>query len=178
MARYIERQNVENQSVSFAPLTKLSTVPFNGVVAYVEPFSLHVCHRLDYMSRGDAPKILSSSVQSNFIFGEEVKPFWEPRCRQRHTRQLTRATQCSVTRKGETMISVALPPAICAPAHYRYQPMNVSHPRFSTHRHPSVCTSNASTCFVTWTSGSSHARTVSSVRPTVCVFVDTKSAKQ
>ena len=46
------------------------------------------------------------------------------------------------------MISVSLPPAILAPAHryhvYRFpkQTVHVSHPRYSTHCHPSDCTSN------------------------------------
>ena len=40
MARYIERQNIENQSASFKPLTKSSTMSFNRVVVYVEPCPL------------------------------------------------------------------------------------------------------------------------------------------
>ena len=75
MARYIECQNVENQGVSFTPLTKLSTVSLNKVVVYFEPYPLHVCHRLNHISKGDAPKMLSSSVQSNLIVGEESNAF-------------------------------------------------------------------------------------------------------
>ena len=77
IARYIERQNIENQSSPVTPLTKSSTVSFNRVVVYVEPCPLHVCHSLNSISRGDAPNMFSSSVQSSFMFGGRGSIQWE-----------------------------------------------------------------------------------------------------
>ena len=66
MARYKERQIIENQNVAHLPFTKERTVSFNRVVVYVEPCPLHVHRSLNSVSKRDAPKMISSSVQSGF----------------------------------------------------------------------------------------------------------------